>query len=402
MIMKKRIEPRVEVVYDWNHRADEKVGRCGTVYVRVYYARTSRKYISTGVHVLPSHWSDEYWVVRREDAAQLNTLIQEQVDACKKRIGDALTMQNASELSGVVIPADMPTTGQMKVDRSDASFLDWMREQIESARIAIGTKRHHKTVLENLEAFGKIRRFEDVTPANIRQWKKFVEGRKVVKMVDGRETAVPIETVTVYGYWKRLKHWIGVAQNERLLPLTAMLGVKFERGESKEREFLTEDEIERWKVVELTNVHLCQARDRFIVQMGTGLAYVDLMKADFTQRMEIDGQMVITKRREKSKKQYFAVILPDAQRVLERWEWKVPRISNQKYNKYLQEVASACGIDKNVTSHIARHTYATWCLSHGIPLEVVRDTLGHTSIKTTEIYAKMINKKVVDAFKNLK
>lgn len=386
-------EPKISVVFDYEHRSNESEGKTGTVYVRVYYARTSRKYISTGVHVLPSQWSDEYWVIRRADAAQLNGLIQDQIDNCKKKISEALTMQSV---------IDMPTTTQMKVDRSDASFLDWMRYRIQEARIAEGTRRHHKTVLSNLEEFGKIRRFEDVTPDKIRQWKKFIESRTVTKMIDGVETIVPIETVTVYGYWKRLKHWITIAQEERLVPINAMLGVKFDRGESKEREFLTEEEIERWKKVELTNVHLCQARDRFIVQMGTGLAYVDLMKADFSQRMEIDGQMVITKRREKSKKQYFTVILPDAQRVLERWEWKVPRISNQKYNKYLQEVASACGIEKNVTSHIARHTYATWCLSHGIPLEVVRDTLGHTSIKTTEIYAKMINKKVVDAFKNLK
>lgn len=76
-------------------------------------------------------------------------------------------------------------------------------------------------------------------------------------------------------------------------------------------------------------------------------------------------------------------------------------ISGQKYNDYLQEVAKLAGIEKHVTSHVARHTYATWCLTNGIPLEVIRDTLGHTSIKTTEIYAKMINKKVIGAFNGL-
>lgn len=77
-------------------------------------------------------------------------------------------------------------------------------------------------------------------------------------------------------------------------------------------------------------------------------------------------------------------------------------ISGQKYNEYLQEVAELAGIEKHITSHVARHTYATWCLTNDIPLEVIRDTLGHTSIKTTEIYAKMINKKVIGAFNNIK
>lgn len=397
--MEKKKEPRIDVVYDWNKRADETKKKNGTVYVRVYFGRNNRKYITTDVHVLPSQWSDKYWVVRREDAAQLNQMIQEQVDTCKKKISDVLTMQNVVDKHVVF---DMPTTGQMKVDRSDASFLNWMHDQIIHARIAEGTRRHHMCVLANLESFGKIRRFEDVTTTNLRAWKNYLQSRTVTKMVDGVETKVPVETITVYGYWKRLKHWIIVAQEERLLPLTAMLGVKFDRGESKEREFLTDEEIEKWTNVELTNVHLCQARDRFLVQIATGLAYIDLMKADFNHRMEIDGQLVITKRREKSRKQYFTVILPFAVPILERWGWQIPSISNQKYNKYLKEIASACGIDKTVTSHIARHTYATWCLSHGIPLEVVRDTLGHTSIKTTEIYAKLVNRKVIDAFKNIK
>lgn len=71
-----------------------------------------------------------------------------------------------------------------------------------------------------------------------------------------------------------------------------------------------------------------------------------------------------------------------------------PILSNQKMNSYLKEIADICGIKKNLTFHIARHTFATLCLSKGVPVESVSKILGHTNIKTTQIYARITNKKI--------
>lgn len=71
-----------------------------------------------------------------------------------------------------------------------------------------------------------------------------------------------------------------------------------------------------------------------------------------------------------------------------------PILSNQKMNSYLKEIADVCGIKKNLTFHLARHTFATLCLSKGVPMESVSKTLGHTNIRTTQIYARITNKKI--------
>ena len=80
-----------------------------------------------------------------------------------------------------------------------------------------------------------------------------------------------------------------------------------------------------------------------------------------------------------------------------------PKISNQKLNSYLKEIADICGIGKNITFHIARHTFATTVtLSNGMPIETVSKLLGHSRISTTQIYAKVIERKVSDDMQKLR
>ena len=97
-------------------------------------------------------------------------------------------------------------------------------------------------------------------------------------------------------------------------------------------------------------------------------------------------------------------LLPKALEIIEKYKKHpavlhsggiLPRMSNQKLNSYLKEVADLSGIDKNLTFHLARHTFATTVtLTNGVPIETVSKLLGHTSIKTTQIYAKVIEQKV--------
>lgn len=80
-----------------------------------------------------------------------------------------------------------------------------------------------------------------------------------------------------------------------------------------------------------------------------------------------------------------------------KYDYKLPKVSNQKMNNYLKEIAPICGISKLLTSHIGRHTFATTiCLGHGVPIETVSKMLGHTSISTTQIYAKITDRKTAN------
>src|SRR5205085_968020 len=105
-------------------------------------------------------------------------------------------------------------------------------------------------------------------------------------------------------------------------------------------------------------------------------------------------------------------LLPPALKILDKYEDNIrslsdgrvfPTVSNQKVNSYLKEIADLCGITKKVTFHIARHTFATTVtLSNGVPIETVSKILGHTKITTTQIYAKVVERKLKDDMNALK
>src|SRR5690606_10461587 len=104
-------------------------------------------------------------------------------------------------------------------------------------------------------------------------------------------------------------------------------------------------------------------------------------------------------------------LLPIAETVLEKYsedfettesQLLLPVLSNQKMNAYLKEIADVCGINKNLTFHLARHTFATTVtLTNGVPIESVSKMLGHKSLKTTQHYAKILDRKVSDDMNQL-
>ena len=120
----------------------------------------------------------------------------------------------------------------------------------------------------------------------------------------------------------------------------------------------------------------------------------------------IDGGNWIITKRQKTKTPIKIPILDKAQELIVKYEnhpmtiiseTLFPLISNEKLNFYLKDVAVACGIKKNLTFHMARHTFATTItLTNGVPIETVSKLLGHTKLSTTQIYAKVIERKVSD------
>lgn len=131
--------------------------------------------------------------------------------------------------------------------------------------------------------------------------------------------------------------------------------------------------------------------DFFLFQTFTGMAYIDAKNFDYKQHVvTIDGKDFIDGRRIKTDNEFVTPILPITQKILERnnFELKIP--SNQKYNQFLKGIGLALKCNFPLTTHIARHTFAcTVMLGQGVPKEVLQVMMGHVSIKTTELYAKM-------------
>ncbi|WP_421807136.1 site-specific integrase [Flagellimonas sp.] len=153
-------------------------------------------------------------------------------------------------------------------------------------------------------------------------------------------------------------------------------------------------------------------RDCFVFCCFTGLAYADVKKLthdDFV--IGIDGDLWINTKRTKTKTKSNIPVLPTALMILEKYEHSplladkkvLPVLTNQKMNAYLKEIADLSGINKHLTTHLARHTFATTVtLSNGVSIESVSKMLGHKSLRTTQHYAKILNRKVSEDMQLLK
>lgn len=179
-----------------------------------------------------------------------------------------------------------------------------------------------------------------------------------------------------------------------------------------QRQFLDEKELFALSNKEFEIERIAQVRDIFLFSCYTGLAYIDtrnLKKENIG--IGIEGSKWIFTSRQKTKTASNIPLLPQAEEIIEKYKNHpqcvikgslLPVLSNEKMNSYLKEIADLCGIKKELTFHIARHTFATTVtLSNGVSIESVSKMLGHKSIKTTQHYAKILDKKVSDDMSNL-
>jgi site-specific recombinase XerD len=180
-----------------------------------------------------------------------------------------------------------------------------------------------------------------------------------------------------------------------------------------ERVYLSQEEIETIINKELAIKRLELVRDMFVFSCFTGLAYIDvfnLSKANII--IGIDGEKWISTHRQKTESASKIPILAVTQMIIDKYENHpqclsndklLPILSNQKMNAYLKELADLCNINKELTFHIARHTFATTVtLTNGVPIESVSKMLGHKDLRTTQHYAKVLDKKVSEDMKILK
>ena len=177
--------------------------------------------------------------------------------------------------------------------------------------------------------------------------------------------------------------------------------LKFEK---KDRGFLTQDELRRIEEKDFID-RLDQTRDIFVFSCYTGLSYAEVYDLTSDNIVTgLDGKLWIHEQRRKSKEWFKVPLLPQAKIIVDKYQdyplaqanrKVLPVYTNQKTNSYLKEIASLCEISKNLTFHLARHTFATTVtLANGVPIESVSKMLGHTSLRTTQIYAKVVEQKL--------
>lgn len=213
-------------------------------------------------------------------------------------------------------------------------------------------------------------------------------------------------------YLSNFKKIVNICLKNGWLDRDPFYGFKMAKREI-ERPFLVEDELNRITNKIFLIPRLAQVRDIFVFCCYTGLAYADVEKLTREEiTTGIDGEKWIWTSRQKTDSATRVPLLPPALEILDRYKDDLqcadkgrllPVLTNQKMNSYLKEIADACGITKKMTFHTARHTFATTVtLTNGVPIETVSKMLGHRNLKTTQHYAKILDKKVSEDMSTLR
>ena len=212
-------------------------------------------------------------------------------------------------------------------------------------------------------------------------------------------TSAGLKNNTVWVYMITFKHIVSLARAAGAIRSDPFATYK-NRFEQVERGYLTEEELQRLLQFRPESEMQGLIRDLFVFSAFTGLSYSDIKALRWDNvRTLFEGQRWIVTRRRKTHTPSNLLLLDIPEQILDRRGdpdaariFKMP--SNNCCNDYLVEMGRQCGIATRITFHIARHTFATLSLSKGVPIETLSSILGHTSIRTTQIYAKITNKKI--------
>jgi site-specific recombinase XerD len=206
---------------------------------------------------------------------------------------------------------------------------------------------------------------------------------------------------TTAKFMQFFKRIIIIARNNGLIVIDPFANYKI-RLTKVDRGYLTQEDVEKILKKQFPVKRLELVRDIFIFSCFTGLAYIDVKNlVEKNIRTSFDGNLWIMTKRQKTKIESNILLLDVPKMIIEKYKGKsingqvLPILSNQKMNAYLKEVGDLCEIDKELTFHLARHTFATTItLAKGVPIETVSKMLGHTNIRTTQIYARITDSKI--------
>lgn len=385
------------IVFD--HRGRTKQGQEGPLELRVTYNRKAY-YINTGIKVRGRELRDGM-IVNRGDAA----ILQEQLDIIVEKLmrGVNRCIQKGKQINVAEIKRQA-----YELETSDAAgkydMLEWLNEQVLLLRVGEGTRARYQVLINRLREYDQLTSWHDLKVENLYKFDAWLHTLTRVQSNGDKQAErkeVPIGDSTVYNYHRSLRALLtravkfGKIENN---PYDKVRG-EFRHKDSDKTEYLTEEEIAAIESLHpMPGTQMAMARDLFVFQMYTGLSYSDTQVFDISQYRKKDGKWVNVGKRVKTGVAYVSALFPQAVEVLERYGMQAPQVNNTQYNESLKVIGKALGIKTTLHSHLARHTFATRMLAMGAKIENVSRMLGHTNIKQTQRYAKVLAESVYDDF----
>lgn len=396
------------VVYVWPHRQKEKNGMY-PLYVKINIDGKPATF-ATRFLINPNHWN------KNNQSLKLNAPNSQKINAYLDRVRNSINQDYLNYMArGLNVTAkDLKNNFLgIKEEAQERTLMmaityhnDKFKEMVASGQAVHSTWKKYNTTKNKVVQFLKHRYKKKDIPLTELKYSFITDFEHFMF------TEQNLQINTVYKSIKQLKKIVRICVDNEWLEKNP-----FERFKctykSPERVVLTQEEIDTMINTVFMVKRLEEIRDVFIFCCYTGFAYADVYKFKSSDvSVGIDGEYWIVTHRQKTGERESVPLLPRAMEIVEKYadhpirlrhDKLLPVMSNQIYNNYLKEIASICKIDKKLTSHIARHTFATTVtLSNGVPIETVSKMLGHTKLATTQIYAKVLDTKVSHDMKILR
>lgn len=370
---------KTRIVFDRHNKATKKVA--AAIYIEVSYDRV-RNFYSTGIKVCSNQFKDGK-VINHGQMAVYQERINDMRNTIESYINEKMKAKETFSLENLKKFMDGRIFG------TKDSFLRFMLARIKERPIAESTRRAHISIYNTLRRWGRIRQFSDITEGNLKLW-------------DDLSHKNAQKAKSVWNYHKILKIYCREAKRFGHIKDNPYDHMKFKRDNSPGHRFLTMEEIEKIKALELTEKALIDARLCFLFQCYTSLSYADMRKFDIGGVRKVDGKLRLRSQRVKTNEMYNITLMRAAVQLLEKCGFVLPIQDLHFYNRNLQAIQYRAGITTHLTSHVGRHTFATSiALKHNMPIEVLQKVMGHESIRTTQVYAKVLQESVDAEFDRL-
>lgn len=370
---------KTRIVFDRHKTATKKVA--AAIYIEVSYERV-RNFYNTGIKVC-SHQFKDGKVINHGQMAEYQERINDIRNTIEDYINEKMKAKETFSLDNLKKFMDNQVCG------SRDSFLAFMYQRLYDRPIAESTRKAHISIYNTLKAWGVIRQFSDITEANIKLWDELSHKNAT-------------KAKSVWNYHKVLKIYCREAKRFGYIRDNPYDFMKFKRDNSPGHRFITMEELERIKALALPERPLYEARICFLFQCYTSLSYADMCQFDISSVKEVDGKLRLRSLRVKTNEMYNITLIKAAMTVLEECNYSLPIQDLHVYNRNLQSIQYRAKISTHLTSHVGRHTFATSvALKNKMPIEVLQKVMGHNSIRTTQIYAHVLQESVDEEFDRL-
>lgn len=390
----------------YNHRG--RFGKDGTAPIEVRVTVGRRVYyINTGVSVRVREWKFGQ-VVNRQDSEELNDRVGIMLARVDCIINEHLKNGTEADIDFDELRKQVKSPDKRRKIEDADDMLAWMEDEVKRLCHSKGTTSHYGTLLARLAEYGQLRRWSDLSVEAISRWDEWLHTIKKRQSNVEIKMKIPAKNISqgaVHNYHKNMRALLGRALKFGIIqssPYERMRG-DIERGDVETVEFLTDEERDRIEALALTDGRvIAAARDMFLFQCYTGMAYSDMLVFSVDKCQKSGDVLTYSAPRVKTGVWFYIQILPKALAIAEKYGGSMPSVCNEVFNRKLKDIAKMAGITKKLTTHVGRHTFATWALRNGVPIERLAKMLGHTKITQTQRYAKVLATDVYAEFEKLR